>query len=70
MNWNRGKFLALREKGFREEETLIPDPRARISPNEMVERKLMALLCRSPLQISHLRMQPRKRGPHAEAYAE
>ena len=36
------------------EETLVTDPRARLTPAQMVERKLVALLQSVPLPISRL----------------
>ena len=36
------------------EETLIPDARARLTPAQMVERKLLSALQRCPLMVSHL----------------
>ena len=36
------------------EETLVADARAGLTPAEFVERKLVALLQATPLQVSHL----------------
>ena len=43
------------------EETLIPDARARHTPAQMVERKLVSTLQRCPLMVSHLQTNSRYR---------
>ena len=43
------------------EETLIPDARARLTPAQMVERKLLSTLRRCPLMVSHLQTNSRYR---------
>jgi hypothetical protein len=43
------------------EETLIPDARARLTPAQMVERKLVSTLQRCPLMVSHLQTNSRYR---------
>src|SRR5262249_2045321 len=45
------------------EETLVADPRAGLSPAQMVERKLVGGLKSAPLFVSHLQRAVRGRGP-------
>jgi hypothetical protein len=45
-----------------EEECLVADTRADLTPAEMVERKLFSLLKEGPVPISYLRMAPLCRG--------
>jgi hypothetical protein len=44
------------------EEMLVPDTRARLTPAQMVERKLLSLLKSVALPVSHLQS-VRQRGP-------
>jgi hypothetical protein len=46
----------------RPEETLVADARAGLTPNDMVERKLMCLLSRAPLGVRHARGSNQGRG--------
>ena len=41
-------------KAFAEEETLVADSRARLSPSQQVEQKLIGMLKASPLLVSHV----------------
>lgn len=41
------------------EEALVADPRAALTPAQMVERKLASLLNTRPLPVSHLRTERR-----------
>jgi hypothetical protein len=43
------------------EEMLIPDARALLTPAQMVERKLVSALQRCPLMVSHLQTNSRYR---------
>ena len=43
------------------EEILIPDVRAQLTPAQMVERKLVSALKRCPLMVSHLQTNSRYR---------
>jgi hypothetical protein len=45
------------------EEILIPDVRAQLTPAQMVERKLASMLKRCPLMVSQLRTAARIRLP-------
>jgi hypothetical protein len=51
-----------REEPVSGEETIVLDPRARLTPAQMVERKLVSLLADAPLPVSKLRTE-RHRGP-------
>jgi hypothetical protein len=46
-----------------QEETLITDPRAGMTPSQFVERKLMGVLRGGPLPVSHLTNALRGRRP-------
>jgi hypothetical protein len=46
------------------EEVLVVDSRARLTPAQMVERKLIGLLRGGPLPVSQMLNAPRGRGPH------
>jgi hypothetical protein len=46
----------------RPEEDLVADARAGLTPNDMVEAKLMGLLGRGPLEVSHARGSNQGRG--------
>lgn len=41
------------------EEALVADPRAALTPAQMVERKLASLLKSQPLPVSHMMTAPR-----------
>ena len=41
-------------KAFADEETLVADHRARLSPSQQVEQKLIGMLKASPLLVSHV----------------
>jgi len=43
------------------EEVLVPDARALLTPAQMVERKLVSTLQRCPLMVSHLQTNSRYR---------
>jgi hypothetical protein len=43
------------------EEVLVPDARALLTPAQMVERKLVSALKRCPLMVSHLQTNSRYR---------
>jgi hypothetical protein len=45
----------------RNEEVLIPDERAQLTPAQMVERKLVSMLRRCPLMVSQLQTSARYR---------
>jgi hypothetical protein len=45
----------------RNEEVLIPDARAQLTPAQMVERKLVSTLQRCPLMVSQLQTSARYR---------
>jgi hypothetical protein len=51
-----------REERVAVEETMVLDPRSRLTPAQMVERKLVSLLADAPLPVSKLRTE-RSRGP-------
>lgn len=46
-----------------QEETLVVDSRAGLSPSQMVERKLQGLLRGTPLPLSQLLTVVKRRGP-------
>jgi hypothetical protein len=46
-----------------DEETLVSDSRAGVTPSEMVERKLVSLLNSTPLPFSRLQTTTRRRPP-------
>jgi hypothetical protein len=52
----------LREGTAKNEEILVPDARALLTPAQMVERKLVSLLKNASLPVSHLQTAQR-RGP-------
>ena len=62
MNRENAENRQGREGTGREEEVLIPDSRARLTPAQMVERKLVSLLRSVPLPVSQLQG-GRQRGP-------
>jgi hypothetical protein len=45
------------------EEVLVPDARGQLTPAQMVERKLVSMLRASPVLVSHLQSNARRR-PH------
>lgn len=53
---------ARREMSLPEEETLIADVRASLTPSQFVESKLLHLLRTSSVPVSHLQMAARRRG--------
>lgn len=46
-------------KTLNDEETLVADNRASLTPSQMVEQKLIGMLNGSPLLVSHLQRQLR-----------
>jgi hypothetical protein len=52
----------LREGTAKNEEVLVPDARALLTPAQMVERKLVSLLKNASLPLSHLQ-NAQRRGP-------
>jgi len=52
MNENRIGLTRLRHHGVGAEESLVLDPRASLTPAQMVDRKLIALLRSAALPIS------------------
>jgi hypothetical protein len=56
--WPAGGFAqrtgAVTEALAQSDETLVADPRALLSPSQMVERKLIGLLRNGPLPVSQL----------------
>ena len=45
----------------KEEESLVPDERGRLTPAQMVDSKFVSLLRSSPLLVSHLQDSVRRR---------
>jgi hypothetical protein len=43
------------------EEVLVPDARGQLTPAQMVERKLVSMLRASPVLVSHLQSNARRR---------
>ena len=52
------------ETGTQDEEMLIPDSRARLTPAEVSERKLVSALNCGPIPVSHLQESLRLPRPH------
>lgn len=50
----RGALAAVHHTHGSSEEALVADPRARLTPAQMVERKLASLLKSQPLPVSYL----------------
>jgi hypothetical protein len=58
-----GSEAAIARTDWTDEETLVADSRAALSPSQIVEQKLIRMLKDSPVLVSHIQ-QRLKPGPH------
>jgi hypothetical protein len=62
MDQKPNHFPVTRDEKLAREDVLVPDLRYRLTPAQLVEKKLVSLLKSAPLPISHLQT-VRQRGP-------